>query len=66
MTTKIKLTNQFVSINDNYTVTHCANGFVIEVSGKDLKDDYISRKFVVISIDELKEVIQDLAEMPTS
>lgn len=66
MTTQIKITDMFKKVCDNYTVTHCTNGFFIEISGNDEADEWITRKYIVNTIDELKDVIQDIAAMPRS
>jgi hypothetical protein len=58
-----KLIDIFVKINDNYTVTNCHNGFVIEVSGQDRDAEWITAKYVIKSLDELKDAVQDLAWM---
>lgn len=64
MTKQNKLIDTFTKINDNYTVTNCNNGFVVEVSGQDSNEEWITGKFVVKTIDELKDIVQDLAWMP--
>ncbi len=64
MTKQTKLIDTFTKINDNYTITNCNNGFVIEVSGQNSNEDWITAKFVIKTIDELKDVVQDLAWMP--
>lgn len=64
MTKQNKLIDIFTKVNDNYTVTNCNNGFMVDVSGQDPNDDWITGKFVVTTIDELKDVVQDLASMP--
>ena len=58
-----KLIDIFAKINDNYTVTNCHNGFVIEVSGQDRDAEWITAKYVIKSLDELKDAVQDLAWM---
>jgi hypothetical protein len=64
MTKQIKLVDHFAKVNDNYTVTNCQNGYVVDVSGRDSSEEWISAKFVFKTIDELKDVVQDLAWMP--
>lgn len=54
----------FTFVNDNYTVTNCRNGFVVEVGGKDQNEDWITTKFVFTSLDELKGAVEELAAMP--
>ncbi len=65
MTKQTKLIEHFATVNDNYNITNCHNGFVVEVSGKGTtEDDWITTKFVVKTLDELKDLVQDLAWMP--
>ena len=63
MTENTKLIDIFNKINDNYNVTICNNGFVIDISGRDSSDEWITGKFVVKTLDELKDAVQDLAFM---
>jgi hypothetical protein len=44
--------------------SNCQNGYVIDVSGQDRVEKWISAKFVFKTIDELKDVVQDLAWTP--
>lgn len=64
MTKQTKLIDTFTKVNDNYTVTNCNNGFMIEISGQDSNEEWISGKFIVKTIDELKDIVQDLAWIP--
>lgn len=64
MTKQNNLIDHFAKVNDSYTVTNCHNGFVVEVSGQDSGENWITTKFVFKTIDELKDVVQDLAWMP--
>jgi hypothetical protein len=64
MTKQTKLIDHFAKVNDIYTVTNCHNGFVVEVSGEDGDEKWISAKFVFKTLDELKEAVQDLAWIP--
>jgi len=66
MTKQTKLIDSFTKINDNYTITNCNNGFVVEVSGQNTNEDWITGKFVIKTIDELKDIVQDLAGMTRS
>ena len=40
------------------------NGFVVEVSGQDSSENWITAKFVFKTLDELKDAVQDLVWMP--
>lgn len=64
MTKQAKIIDLFTKVNDNYTVTNCHNGFVVEVSGQDAGENWITVKHVVKTLDELYVVVQDLACMP--
>ena len=64
MTKQIKLVDHFAKVNDNYSITNCHNGFVVEVSGQDSDENWINAKFVFKTLDELKNAVQDLAWMP--
>jgi hypothetical protein len=64
MTKQTKLVDYFAKVNDNYTITNCQNGYMVDVSGQDIEENWINSKFVFKTIDELKDVIQDLAWMP--
>jgi hypothetical protein len=64
MTKQNKLIDHFTKVNDNYTITNCQNGYMVDVSGQDSEENWINAKFVFKTIDELKDVVQDLAWMP--
>jgi hypothetical protein len=64
MTKQNKLIDHFAKVNDNYTITNCQNGYVVDVSGHDKDDNWINAKFVFKTFEELKDVVQDLAWMP--
>lgn len=64
MTKQTKIIDHFAKVNDNYTITNCHNGFVVDVSGQDSDANWISAKFVFKTLDELKDAAQDLAWMP--
>jgi hypothetical protein len=66
MTKATRLFDTFTRINDSYTITNCINGFVVEVSGVDLKEEWLTIKYVIKTIDELKDIVQELALMPRS
>lgn len=63
MTKQAKLIEHFAKVNDNYTITNCHNGFVVEVLGEDSDEKWINAKFVFKTLDELKDVLLDLAGM---
>jgi hypothetical protein len=64
MTKPTKLIDHFAKVNDNYTIINCHNGFVVEVSGQDSAENWITAKFVFKTLDELKKVTNDLTRIP--
>lgn len=66
MDKKTKLVDKFKQLIDHYTVTNCENGFLIEISGLNTGDDWQNFKFIVKSVDDLKDTVEDIAWMPKS
>lgn len=64
MTKHKKLIDHFTKVNDNYTITNCQNGYIVEVSGQDSSNEWITVKYVFKAFEELTEAVQDLAWMP--
>lgn len=64
MTKQIKLVDHFAKVNDNYSITNCQNGYVVDVSGQDREENWITAKFVFKTFEELRDAVQDLAWMP--
>lgn len=50
-------------VNESFTVYRYDNGFMIEVSGRDTKDDYKTIKLLCSSEDELIELIKEVNSM---
>jgi hypothetical protein len=64
MAKQIKLIDHFKKVNDNYIVTNCNNGFMIEVTGLDYQEGWNTAKFIYNTVEELQNVVRDLAWMP--
>ena len=39
MTKQTKLVDHFAKVNDNYSITNCQNGYVVDVSGQDREEN---------------------------
>lgn len=50
-------------INDSFSVYMYDNGFMIELSGRNEDDDYVSSKILCTSLDELKELVEEATGM---
>ena len=48
------------AIEENLSITICANGYSLEVSGKDAKDDWINAKYVVSTFDSLIDLVTEI------
>jgi hypothetical protein len=59
-----KLIEIYAKVNDNYSITNCHNGYLVEVSGQDKNEDWLTVKYLATTIEELKDIVQDLAWMP--
>lgn len=60
---KASVKSKLDKVNDNFNVNMYDNGFMVEISGRDKKDDYKTSKIMVNSVDELVEVIKEIAGM---
>jgi len=54
---------KLAKVNENFTVNMYDNGFMIEVGGRDKKDDWKTAKIMVNTVDELIEVIREVTSM---
>ncbi len=60
----MQLTDKLTKCGDSLTVNMYDNGYMVEVSGRDDKDDYKSAKIMCTSLNEVYEVISDASQMP--
>jgi ketol-acid reductoisomerase len=60
----MKLTDKLTKCGDSLTVNMYDNGYMVEVSGRDDKDDYKSAKIMCTSLNEVYEVISEASQMP--
>jgi hypothetical protein len=54
----------FFKVNDNVSIYRYDNGFMVEIGGRDLSDEWINKKFVANTLDEVIEVIKDYNTLP--
>jgi hypothetical protein len=45
------------SIDENYSITLCSNDYILEINGRDKKDDYLNIKHLVLRHEELVDVL---------
>jgi len=60
---KISVKGKLNTVNENFTVNMYDNGFMIEISGRDKKNEYRTSKIMLNSVDEMIEVIKEITAM---
>lgn len=55
--------SKLVKVNDNFSINRYDNGWMVEVSGNDKKDDWKTVKVVCNSEDELVALIKEYNSM---
>jgi len=63
---KSKLSDKLVQVNENFSVYMYDNGYVIEISGRNSSEDWVTSKIIVNSLEELLELITEASKMPRS
>jgi enoyl reductase-like protein len=58
-----KLSDKLTKVNDNFTVNTYDNGYMIEVSGRNKKGDYVTAKIMCSNIDQLTALVQEACTM---
>jgi hypothetical protein len=61
-----KVSDKLVKVNESFTVNMCDNGYMIEVGGRDKKDEWKTSKTVVGTVEELITVIKEITGMERS
>jgi hypothetical protein len=49
-------------LEDEFSVTTCVNGYLLDLAGKDEKNDYHRVKYLVNSLDDLFDLIRQIDE----
>jgi hypothetical protein len=55
--------NKLAKVNDSFTINRYDNGFMVEVSGRDKKEDWKNAKIMCASEDELIALIKEYNTM---
>lgn len=58
-----KIADKLSKVNDNFTVNMYDNGFMLEIGGRDKKDDWANAKIMCSSVEELVALINEAAAM---
>lgn len=57
-----KLT-KLVKVNDNFSINRYDNGWMIEIGGRNKKDDWVTAKIMCNTEEELVEIIKEYNAM---
>lgn len=60
---KASVKSKLDKVNENFSINMYDNGYMIEVSGKDKKDDYKTSKIMVNTVEELIELVREVTSM---
>jgi len=58
-----KISDKLVKANDNFSVHRYDNGFMVEVSGRNKKGDYVSARIICSTVDEVLNLAREACEM---
>ena len=58
-----KVSDKLAKTNDNFTINMYDNGFMIEIGGRDHKEDWATAKILVSDLDALMALIKEITEM---
>jgi hypothetical protein len=61
--TVTKLGDKLIKVNESFTINMYDNGYMIEVSGRNKKGDYVTAKILTPSVDELVTLVREASEM---
>ena len=59
----MKLSDKLAKCNDNLTVNMYDNGYMVEVSGQDSDNSWVTAKIMCQTLDEVNAVIADASAM---
>lgn len=58
-----KISDKLVKVNESFSVYMYDNGFMVEVGGRDKKEEWANVKLLVSNLDELVTLIKEITEM---
>lgn len=61
--TVTKLSDKLVKVNDNFSVHMYDNGFMVEVSGRNKKTDYVSARILCNTLEEVQALVAEACVM---
>ena len=62
----VDLKSSLTKVNDNLTVYRYDNGYMVEVGGQDSNEDWVTRKIICNSIDDVLTLVTEYSKMPVT
>jgi hypothetical protein len=59
----MSINTKIVKVNDSYSVTMCANGYVVEITGRDSQENWSTAKIICTSMAELITLLGEIDSM---
>ena len=59
----VEVSNKLAKVNENFSINMYDNGYMVEVGGRDKKDDWKTSKIMVSTDEELIAVIKEVISM---
>jgi hypothetical protein len=56
---------KFKTVNDSFEITLCENGYIVNISGRTDTDDWVNKKIVCTTLEDLFDLITDIDLMDT-
>lgn len=60
----MKISDKIKKVNENYSINMYDNGYMVEVGGRDKKDDWVNCKLLCNTLEEVIELVREIAELP--
>ena len=55
---------KLVKVNESFTIHRYDNGFMVEVGGRNKKDDWVTCKLVLKDVAEVHTIVDAITQMP--
>lgn len=59
----IAFLNRIVKVSDNVTITLCENGYLVDASGEDPDENWISSKIIFDGLTDLSDFLAEISKL---
>lgn len=60
---KNKISDKLTKVSESFTINMYDNGFMLEIGGRNKKEDWKTAKLMVSTVDELVELVKEAATL---